>query len=1326
MRRSTIERLIFVGLLIVVVMPGVAAAQLSFFGLKNTLIDFALKQINVPGSLEITVTKVESPADGATDLIGVAVADSEGVWLRVGRVSMNWDPTRLASGQVAVTKLAADDVEVLRQPKSAPPDPNAAKPDAEAGKPLVWPRSPISVAVDGMKLSRVRIAGGVLGPSPLAFNASGQFRDEGDEQTASFSLDRTDAIAGTIRFDYRRNFASEVLRLLLDAKEAPGGVVAELAGLPPKSATVVRVEGEGPVLDWTATLLAKIDDIGLIDGKARIVSVQPLDLTLDVSATAQGQLRQSGGPLLANPVRLQTDLVVAETGLLTLRQLAIASPFGQVTASGQVDTNSGNVQAAVEADIPALGPSEIPGLSVEGARFSGKADGTLDALRGTGVFVLAAVTGDGFAAKGVKLDGEVSLAGETVRFGLKGRADSLVADRLDLAGSEGVGFDVVGDLTGQIATLSSFNLTGPVVVARASGEVSLAGGPLALAYRIAVPDLTSVARSYDLNAAGRITSEGKLSGTLASPRLDAFTTADDLAMDGAAIGNVRAQHDFVVGKAVSGVVTVEAATKAYGKAKAATELLLDGQMLTLSKLRANALGIAVQSPQPLRIDLAKSLINGRVAWQAQDLASLAPVMNSPLAGKAGGELVLVTRQNRQNLTVNALLEGAKFGTTAMEQVKVQAEVRDAFGKLPGIDASVHVQRLTSGDAEVSAIDLALKGPLNALVLNGSLSGTAPDGKPLQGQWMATADLQGAPLTATVATFALAYDKAELRLAEPLKLTSGAGRVSVRGLKLTVPGGSITGDAEKRGQNLLATLEVNLPDVTRLAALTGTPIETGSVTASIEYDSRKSARVFADVTNLRMAELPTGAEALAAQVRAFWDGKEARASMQVGGGFGEPIHADIATTMTPSGGLLPKLEQTAPLSGQVRWSGRAERLWALVPAADHYLAGQVDIDLIVGGTVGDPGISGRANVSDGRYEHLEAGTVLTQLQAQSQVEPDGGFVVTVDAHDPHNAKVSARIAVHGKDLDAQVSTDKALLVRRDDVTATVSAKITAKGTMLHPIVQGDILVNRAEVRLVHALPPSIAELGDVRIKGVPQPRAKPVTDGLIALDIRVHAPDSIFVRGRGLDSEWRMDLAVGGTSKKPRVTGAISKIRGQLTLLGKPFDLDKGEVRFSDTARIDPELDVSLIRTANGITGGIAVTGPASASKVEFVSTPQLPAGEVMPRLLFNQSSQSLTPLEALDLASGIATLLDGSGGTLDRVRNAVGLDVLRVEDKGAGTGVTVGKTVAPGVFIGANQPIDGSSPSARIEIEVYDNVIVESDLGQTTGSSIGVKWRTDF
>jgi len=317
-------------------------------------------------------------------------------------------------------------------------------------------------------------------------------------------------------------------------------------------------------------------------------------------------------------------------------------------------------------------------------------------------------------------------------------------------------------------------------------------------------------------------------------------------------------------------------------------------------------------------------------------------------------------------------------------------------------------------------------------------------------------------------------------------------------------------------------------------------------------------------------------------------------------------------------------------------------------------------------------------------------VLTQLTARSSVGADGSYRVELEAQDPAGSPVTGHVAISGGRLDAAINTSKALLVRRDDVTAWITADISATGTLLQPMVEGDVLIDRAEVRLVHAMPPSIAELGDVRIKGAPQPRPKPAEEGRIGLDLRVHAPRNIFVRGRGLDSEWEMDLAVRGTANKPRVTGTIEKIRGQLTLIGKSFELDRGTVRFANPVTIDPELDIALLRQAQGIRGGIVLTGPASGPSVDFVSTPSLPRSEVMPRLLFNRSAQSLTPLEGLELASGLATLMDGSGGTLDRVRGAIGLDVLRVEDTGNGTGVTVGRNLAPGVFVGANQPVDGA------------------------------------
>ncbi len=1303
-----------------------ASAQLSLFGLKNTLVQFALDQINVPGSLEITVEAVEEPGDGATDLVGVAVADSQGVWLRIGRVSMNWNPSRLTAGEVFITKLTADDVQVLRQPVPAPADDSAPAPEEGGAEPLTWPRSPIAVTVEGLKLTRVRIAGGVLGPSPLAFDASGRFEDKGDVQAAALAMDRTDDVTGTIRFDYTRNFATDLLRLMLNAQEAPGGLVAEMAGLPPDVAAEVRLEGEAPIADWRADLLARIDDIGRLEGGIGVASVQPLSLTLDVRAAAQGRMQTDGGPWLADPVDLHADLTLGDDGVLDLKQLAVDSTFGMVRAAGSLDTVSGRVDATAVVDVPRLGPPALSAGTITALRFDGRLAGTLEQLEATGEFTVADVSTDALTANGVRLDGQVMLAGETVRFGLQGRADGLTADRLDLSQGQGVTLDLAGALEGETLTLARLELDGPLVRGDADGTVALADETLALRYKVSVPDLAPVAAAYDANAAGSLTSAGDLTGPFAAATIKAATTLDGFAFDSQPVGDARLQHDFTLADAITGTLALTADTRDYGPVRAAAGVKLDGDALTVDDLTASALGVRAASAGPVTANLVSGLAEGRLTWRAADLATVAKLAGTPLAGQARGEVTLKPSDGRQDVTLALTLENGRTGDTALALLTLNGSVRDALGEVPSVNATAHAEGIEAGRTSLGPVDLTLKGPLNRAGLELTLAGIAPDGRAIAADATARLDLLGQPLAVTVSALTARYDKHEARLLQPLQLTSGGGRTRAEGLRLAVPGGELTGKLDLRGQRLQTALNASFSDIGPLAGIAGLPVEGGRLEATAAYDSRAPASVTLRLADLQMAELPDGGDAIGATITAAWDGRQATATAEITGGFGDPILADASMALRPSAGFAPTPSAQAPLAGHIRWSGRAERLWSLVPAADHYLEGAVDVDLTLGGTFAEPEISGRSDIADGRYENLEAGTVLTRLNAKSSVGADGSYTVTLEAQDPAGAPLNGQVTVSGGELDASINTRETLLVRRNDVTALVTAAITAKGTLLRPEVAGDVLIDRAEVRLVHAVPPSIAELGNVRIKGAPQPRPKPAEEGRIGLNLRVHAPANIFVRGRGLDSEWRMDLAVTGTAAKPRVTGSIDRIRGQLSLLGKAFDLERGQVRFTNPVAIDPELDIAMLRSAEGIRGGIVISGPVSAPELDFVSTPALPRSEVMPRLLFNRSAQSLTPLEGLELASSIATLMDGSGGTLDRVRGAIGLDVLRVEDTGNGTGVTVGRNVAPGVFVGATQPIDGTSPSVRVEVEVLDEVVVESETGAQSGSSVGVKWKRDF
>jgi translocation and assembly module TamB len=207
----------------------------------------------------------------------------------------------------------------------------------------------------------------------------------------------------------------------------------------------------------------------------------------------------------------------------------------------------------------------------------------------------------------------------------------------------------------------------------------------------------------------------------------------------------------------------------------------------------------------------------------------------------------------------------------------------------------------------------------------------------------------------------------------------------------------------------------------------------------------------------------------------------------------------------------------------------------------------------------------------------------------------------------------------------------------------------------------------------------------------------------------------------------MDLAITGDAARPVVTGEVEKVRGRLDLLGRDFDLARGRVTFDGGTAIDPLVDVSLEREANGIRGGIVVEGRASAPRLRFAATPTLPEDEVLPRLLFGQSKQSLSGPEAIQLATGIATLLSGKAGPLDFAREAVGMDVLRIEGETAEEAtVTVGRNIGDGVFLGARQGLQGQGTTVMVEVDVFGGVKVDSEITQEGSSNVGITWRKDF
>lgn len=251
----------------------------------------------------------------------------------------------------------------------------------------------------------------------------------------------------------------------------------------------------------------------------------------------------------------------------------------------------------------------------------------------------------------------------------------------------------------------------------------------------------------------------------------------------------------------------------------------------------------------------------------------------------------------------------------------------------------------------------------------------------------------------------------------------------------------------------------------------------------------------------------------------------------------------------------------------------------------------------------------------------------------------------------------------------------------------------------------------------------------------------------SLNLRVRVPGRFFVRGMGMESEWKGDIRVYGALTAPRVVGSLNSVRGQVELLGKTFVLQRGSVLFDGLPT--PRLDVQLTCEASDITATAEITGSATQPKFSLSSQPPLPQDEVVARVLFGRTMRSLSPVEALQLASTVASLTGfGSGSSLlDLPRTLLGLDVLRMarpntrretgrptlfgqnqtqtEDENSAPALELGKYVLDNVYVGVEQGLGPETSGVRVDVEIAPNLHLE---GRTTprSSEIGLDWKKNY
>lgn len=951
-----------------------------------------------------------------------------------------------------------------------------------------------------------------------------------------------------------------------------------------------------------------------------------------------------------------------------------------------------------------------------------EATGRLD--EGTAVLKSSTVS---TAVLQANLAGSAETQSGALAFALKGRIAKGASDQLTMAFGEG---------PIQLATRLSRDRKGRLAVT----DMQVQGHALSLTGEAEVGPHDVDATLYaDIADLGRFSSEmaGKTratltaSGSLDAPEFSLKTDSEDIRLSGKALEDPTFTFQGVL-----------SASQPRGELKASASLngkriIAAGQIVSDDgNARLNGLRVAVGNAEikGAMQNLLGEAPTGQFTISVPDLAVLGPLLlRDDLGGGVQGSIALAPDSTGLSLKVDIESQALSAAGVSLQNSKIDAVIADLTGEVKA-DGVVSVAALKTGTTTIGALSLTAssRGAATDFAAKAKL-----DGAPLsaRGRLISQSDVMTVELNEMSGTF----QGVTAKLNEPATVSIKNGTTEIGKARLNVGGGviAVSGSAGEALNVLVAfdAFPAKAIDPFVKQGLAGT------IVGSVKATGKSSApQVVYDLKWLKATATPlreAGVPALSIAAKGRYANEQVGVNTVItGGGFDTRIGGNVTLGAKPRADIA--------VTGSVPFAAAA----ATLAQSGLRLKGAAALNVKIGGALTAPQITGTITTSNATFIETASSLVIESIKATVNLSPNQAKISELAGRLGKNGRVNVTGTI-GTDPTGDFPADLKIAMRKARysdgtlVTATVSGDITLKGSLLKgPKVGGQVDIERADVSIPERLTGSVASLGVEHVNapaGVakqnrkfeqatsPKKKGQRNSGGGPTLAVDVSAPNQIYVRGRGLDTELGGKLRLTGPASAPQAVGGFKLIKGKLDILGKRILFERGNITFAGS--LDPVVDFAASTTANGITATVLVTGPASTPTITLSSSPTLPQDEVLAQLLFAKPLASLSPTQIVQLASAIATLTGAGGNTsaLDRIRNGLGLDTLDItSDDNGGTAVGVGRYINDRTYIGVKQGTSTDSTSVTTDIDITDNVKAKGEVNSQGQSKAGIFFEKEY
>jgi len=248
---------------------------------------------------------------------------------------------------------------------------------------------------------------------------------------------------------------------------------------------------------------------------------------------------------------------------------------------------------------------------------------------------------------------------------------------------------------------------------------------------------------------------------------------------------------------------------------------------------------------------------------------------------------------------------------------------------------------------------------------------------------------------------------------------------------------------------------------------------------------------------------------------------------------------------------------------------------------------------------------------------------------------------------------------------------------------------------------------------------------------------PAPSSLLPLRLEVRSEESFWVRRSDLAAQVEVAVDATATAEGLRLRGPIRVRRGFLLLVGKSFDLEPGELRFTGGSTLDPQLDLrAMHQVGGGDTVTVDVSGRASSPELAFSSS--VPGVETDREVIALLARGRQTEADAAAQTTAfVSALTGGLLARLTRQRAGAYVPVLTVGSAGGQTTLRAGFSVDSLIpdalddvvqgayvegFVGAGGTEQRTTGGVLVELLFPRAITATGRVAEPSGWSADVSW----